>query len=103
TEHACGDRTAGDARDPVELREVAELVEPPDRADVEDHGALPAAGEAKAAARFDSSRLVRLDRRGCRLLQLFWLCHLAASVSVAPAWLHGRKAEVGLPKEAAHG
>ena len=42
-EGAGSDRAAGDARDPVELRQVAELVEAPERPDVKEHGAVAAA------------------------------------------------------------
>ena len=47
-ERSGGDRPAGHARDAVELRQEAELVQPPERARVEEHRAVAAAGEAES-------------------------------------------------------
>ena len=44
-----------------ELRQVAELVQAPDRADVEQHRAVAAAGEAERDAPLELLRLGRLD------------------------------------------
>ena len=59
-ERAGGDRAARDARDAVEARQPAGLVQPPQRAEVEQHRPVAAAGEAQRDA---VGRLVRAHGR----------------------------------------
>ena len=62
-EHAVRDRAARDARNTVQLREIPELVQAPDRAGVEQHRAVAAPGEAERDAGLELLRLVAVDRR----------------------------------------
>ena len=50
TEHAGRDRSAGHARDPIDLLQHAALVQTPDHAGVKHHGAVTAPGQAEADA-----------------------------------------------------
>ena len=51
-QHAGGDRPAGNARNALEPRQLAGFVEPPQRADVEEHRAIAAAREAEGSPGF---------------------------------------------------
>ena len=61
-EHARRDRATGDAGDTLELRQVRGLVEPPERPDVEEHGAIAAAREAEGSPRFRAPLAILLSR-----------------------------------------
>ena len=66
-QHAGRDRAARHARNPLEARQLAAVVQPPDRTDVEKHRAISAAGQTECRAGFGhiggGVRRYRPDRR----------------------------------------